>query len=68
MSDIRFEKIETKIAFLEDSVQELSNTVYAQQQEIDRLRALCESLTGYVRDLVQSSGEGPAGNERPPHY
>lgn len=68
MSDSRLEKIETKIVFLEDSVQELSNTIYAQQKEIDRLRALCESLAGYVRDLVQAGGEGPAGNERPPHY
>lgn len=68
MDESRLEKIETKIAFLEDSVQDLSSTVYAQQKEIEQLRALCESLAGYVRDIVRTSGDGPAANERPPHY
>lgn len=68
MSEIRLEKIETKIAYLEDGVQELSHVIYAQQKQIDQLRALCESLAGYVRDLTQTSGEGGPVNERPPHY
>lgn len=68
MSDERLEKIETKIAFLEDAVDDLSKTLYAQQNQIDRLRAVIDSLTSRVRDLADTVGEGPPANERPPHY
>jgi SlyX protein len=68
MSEVRLETIEIKITDLEHSVQELSTTVYQQQKQIDQLRALCDSLAGYVRDLTQAGGEGGPVNERPPHY
>lgn len=68
MNEARLEKIETKLTDLEYSIQELSNTVYAQQKQIDDLRALCESLAGYVRELTQAGGGGAPVNEVPPHY
>lgn len=68
MSDERLEKIESKIAFLEDAVDDLNKTIYAQQKQIDQLQDLVTSLLGRVRDLSDTLSEiGPA-NERPPHY
>lgn len=68
MSDERLEKIETKIAFLEDAVDDLNRTVYAQRKEIDRFRAAIESLAVRVRELADAVGERGPGDERPPHY
>lgn len=68
MSDERLEKIESKISFLEDTVEDLNKTIYAQQQQIDQLHAVIESLVSHVRDLSATMGEIGPTNERPPHY
>lgn len=68
MTDERLEKIESKISFLEDTVDDLNKTIYAQQKEIDQLRAVIESLASHVRDLSDTVGERGPANERPPHY
>ena len=68
MNDTRLEKIETKIIFLEDTVEDLNKTVYAQQQHIDRLQALIDSLVTHMRELVDAAPEHASANERPPHY
>jgi SlyX protein len=68
MSEERLEKIESKIAFLEDAVEDLNKTIYAQQKQIDQLRAVIESLVSRVRDLSGTvEAFGPA-DQRPPHY
>jgi uncharacterized coiled-coil protein SlyX len=64
----RLEHIETKIAFLEHTVDSLNKTVYAQQQQLERQQALIESLVEHVRALVNAAPEGASGHERPPHY
>jgi uncharacterized coiled-coil protein SlyX len=38
MSETRLEAIEAKIALLEHTVEELNNSLYAQQQQIERQR------------------------------
>ena len=68
MSEERLEKIESSIAYLDDSMQALLVTSYQQQQKIDQLQALCESLIAHVRELTQSIHNPATGNERPPHY
>lgn len=68
MSEERLEKIETKIAFLEDAVEDLNRTVYGQQKEIDRFRAVIETLAARVRELTDTLGERGPADERPPHY
>ena len=68
MDETRLEKIESKIIFLEDSLEGLSKTVYTQQQQIDRLQALIDSLVTHVRELVDAAPEHAPANERPPHY
>ncbi len=40
----RFESLEIKIAHLEKAVQELSDVIHRQQQQIDRLSATSQQL------------------------
>ncbi len=67
MSDV-LERIEMKIAFLEQGYQELSDVVYRQQCEIDRLRQLLASAQGQIEALRSPAPVPPAEDERPPHY
>lgn len=71
MIDDRLVDIETKIAYQEDLVQELNNTVYRQQKKIDQLETICKSLIDHVKALSEAAEGKPGGNvldERPPHY
>jgi SlyX protein len=68
MTEERLIDIETRIALQEDQIDELNKTVYQQQQKIERLEAICEALAKQVRSLGESSREGGAVNEKPPHY
>lgn len=68
MCDERLIEIETRIAFQEDLLQDLNQTIYEQQRKIERLEAICDSLIGHVRELSDSVAERGPLNERPPHY
>jgi SlyX protein len=68
MSDSALEKIELKIAFLENAYQELSDVVYRQQREIEALQF---QLTISQRQLDEMKAEQATPrpeDERPPHY
>ena len=69
MSEQRLVDIETKIAFQEKTIKELNDVIYEQQQEIDRISAICDLLVKRVKDLsdFMPGSDGPA-DERPPHY
>ncbi|MGS0743557.1 SlyX family protein [Glaciimonas sp. GG7] len=60
--------IETKVAHQEDLLDELNKLVYRQQQKIDQLEKLCAALARMVKDARESSEQGQAPHERPPHY
>ncbi|PUA17823.1 SlyX family protein [Glaciimonas sp. PCH181] len=64
----RIINIETKIAHQEDLLDELNKLVYRQQQKIDQLETLCAALARMVKDARESSEQGQAPHERPPHY
>jgi SlyX protein len=66
----RLVDIETKIAFQEDTVDELNKVIYQQQQKLERLEAICASLVNHIQDLRESAAEtqAAAANEKPPHY
>lgn len=69
MTEERLENIETKLSFQEDLVEELNKTVYQQQQKIERLEAMCQSLAQHVQSLSAARNDGiTLDNERPPHY
>jgi len=69
MNEERLIDIESKITFQEDMLEELNKTVYQQQQKIERLEAMCQSLAQHVQSLSAARNDGGMlANERPPHY
>ncbi len=68
MTDERLITIEEKLTFQEDQIDELNKSVYQHQQKLEFLEAFCKELAGQIRSLSEAGNEGPAANERPPHY
>ena len=68
MTEQRLENIEAKITFQEDLIEELNKTIYQQQKKLERLEAICKSLTGQIQSLAEARNEGKTASERPPHY
>jgi SlyX protein len=61
----RLEALETKVAYLEATLQELSDVLYRQQQALDRVLERNRQL---LEEFDTRSG-GPATDfEKPPHY
>ena len=62
------ERLELKLAWLEQANAELSDVVYRQHREIDELRARLQALA--ERLTAAQSAEAPRRpeDERPPHY
>ncbi|MCG2585086.1 SlyX family protein [Massilia sp. TS11] len=63
----RLVDIELKLVAMEDLVDTLNQTVYAQSRRIEDLEALVAGLAEHVRNLAQNGAQVPL-NERPPHY
>lgn len=64
----RLDKIEERLAFQEMSTQELSDEIYRQQQQVDKLTGLIERLNDKLQTLADDGGTGSAIDEKPPHY
>lgn len=59
--------IETRLAFQDDTIQELNDVIYRQQQQIDRLEKALQVVLSKVQDLMES-GNDNITDEKPPHY
>jgi SlyX protein len=69
MSEERLVEIETKIAFQEQTIEDLNDVLYEQQQEIERLGSICDALVKRVKELSEfTPGIDAPANEKPPHY
>jgi SlyX protein len=68
MDKQRLELIETRLAFQEQAIQELSDTVYRQEQQITALKAAFDLLKSRISEVVASLPETEANDETPPHY
>lgn len=67
--DERLDRIESKLAFAEDAIEELNRTVFRQQQVIDRLQQHIVQLGRQLATVQASSGERrDLRDEIPPHY
>lgn len=65
----RIEALEIKCAHLERAVQELSDALYRQQQELDGLVARNEVLARQLAAVAEGGqGADPTAVEIPPHY
>lgn len=63
----RLESVEFKIAHLERAVQDLSDVLYRQQQQLDAALALNQRLRRQLDELESRTGDATAV-EIPPHY
>jgi len=69
MCEERLVKIETKIAYHEQTIKDLNEVVYEQQQEIERLGSICDILVKRIKEFAElTPGNAAPANEKPPHY
>ena len=65
--ELRITELETRLAFQDDALQQLSDELLAQNRLIDRLQRQLEALAARQADLAGQIG--PAEDEAPPpHY
>lgn len=67
MSDEKIIDIETRIAYQDDTIQQLSDVMYRQQQQIEKLEKTVQLLVGKIQGLSENNPEKTI-DERPPHY
>ena len=69
MNDERLEALEVKCAHLERAIQELSDVVYRQQLQLDRVLVTNQDLARQV-EALEAAADMSAGprSEIPPHY
>jgi len=66
--DAGLERIESKIAYLEQALQELGDVVYRQQREIDGLKQRLAMAQDQLDSLRNEGASRTVDDERPPHY
>ncbi len=60
--------LQTRLAYQENSLEEINMTVVRQQYEIEVLKREILRLKEMIEDISQTRGEALAGVELPPHY
>ncbi|WP_420465531.1 SlyX family protein [Panacagrimonas sp.] len=68
MMEERIIELETRYAYQDETLRVLSDTVAAQQQQIDSLKALCLQLADRVRNASADTFKSTPADEVPPHY
>jgi len=68
MSEDRLTDIEVKIAFQEDTLQELNQLIYQQQRQLDQLEAALNALAGRMAEMAETVPVSDQKDEKPPHY
>lgn len=66
--DARIVELETRLAFQEDSIEALSNTVAEQQQTIEKLTIMIKHVNQQLKSLPQEIGSDTGSEPPPPHY
>ena len=67
MHDESLEEVQSKIAYLERAMTELSDVVFRQHREIQSLEAQLQNLKERLEGLGTVEAR-PPGEEKPPHY
>jgi SlyX protein len=69
MNESRLIELETKLAYLEETLQVLNQVVARQQKQIDLLEAQCRELRERARNASEEGVfRGTPADEVPPHY
>jgi len=62
----RIDALESRLAYQDETIEQLNQTITAQWKQID---ALTRQLTALSERLQEAEANAPAtANERPPHY
>ncbi|MDR3475444.1 MAG: SlyX family protein [Devosia sp.] len=64
----RIDALEIRIAYQDETIEELNTALAAQWQEIDKLRREMGLLEAELRAAAESAGEPAAPEPPPPHY
>ena len=64
----RIADLEVRLVFQDDTIQSLSETVAAQQLEMEKLRRAVEVLARRQADLASSLPGSDTDDQPPPHY
>jgi SlyX protein len=62
----RIDTLETRLAYQDDTIETLNQTITAQWKQIDALTRQLAQLSERLQE-AETNAPGPA-NERPPHY
>jgi SlyX protein len=60
--------LETRLAYQDEAIRSLSDTVARQQKQLDQLESLARQLLERVRTLNEPVFKGTPADEIPPHY
>ncbi len=61
-------ELESRLAFQDDSIEQLSETVARQQRQIDDLTRMVKIINKQLKSTSQDSGPSTADEPPPPHY
>jgi SlyX protein len=64
----RLADLETRLAYQDETLHVLSDTIARQQKQIDQLEALCKQLLERLKSQAQALPPNSAEEELPPHY
>jgi SlyX protein len=68
VSDKKIIDLETRIAFLEDSVDALNKLVYQQTKEISQYQEALKNMSQHMKQVQSDIEEFKPQDEVPPHY
>ena len=68
MEDERVTKIETKLVYQEDLIENLNQVIISMQKQIDNLELRNKILTDNLKQIEQCLPSDLNPNEVPPHY
>lgn len=68
--EARIAELEMRIVFQEDTLQTLNRELATQQQQIEQLQLMLQTVYRELKDAQEAAqtGAAAAANERPPHY
>lgn len=64
----RLNALETKIAYMENSIAELNEVLVEQQKDLDGHTKKIDTLIRLFRELKEGDGDDSPHDIRPPHY
>jgi SlyX protein len=65
---VAIEQLEFKVAYQEDSLEQLNEIVTNQQFTIDRQTQMMKALVDKVKTLQEPNTDNDQGDDLPPHY